>query len=649
MTGGLGATDIEPLMTIGGLFRRLILMIRDEYLTRLGETSDDFKLCNDGYHFTPSVAERCFDALVAEQPGITLQKGWRLAWTGGTSILDGGRWVVETATGAGPNDPGGVPERRVTAAVLERVDSSGRATGEQQRVAASVFVDATYEGDVALGAGATYRIGREGREEYGESHAGVIYQDFRSKLCYPSGEGGGVDGRSDPTGVADRRVQAYNYRLCLTREPKNRLPIARPARYDRARYATLVEDVRTGRIPVVRAPRGGPGLLNLVALPDGKTNVNNQHYCFVSTDWPEENYDYPEAGPERRLAIAEAHREYTEGLLWFAQHDPELPEAFRLEASEWGWAADEFADNNGFPYQLYVREAARIAGDYVFASRDAILAADGGRAPVHWDSVAAGGYQIDSHATRKREDVDLPPTKPGEIPDGRLVALEGFIGIRPGTVPYQLPYRIMLPLGIDALLVPGAVSATHLGFGTIRMEPTWMALGEAAGTAAAMAVRGNVRVRDVPRALLQQSLLDHGAVITYFGDVPPADFPGHEAYPEDLSAAAQFWGTRGFFATYEVKPNDPLSAGEAERWLWLVRREIDPWRTITLDRAALAADQPLTWGAFTQRLRAAVEDPSPLRRSLGAPPLPPQPADPSASVSRGDACRLLYQLYGELI
>jgi hypothetical protein len=636
MTSGLGRTDIGARATIGGFFRRLVCDLRAYYVATYGPQSPQVKDCGDGYQLEPSVAERHLERLLAEQPGVTVLRGWRLAWDGGVSLLEGGRWLVEVAPGAGPDTPSGVPERRVTAVVLECVDANGNGAttvGERVRLEADVFIDATYEGDVALGAGAPYRVGREGREEFGESHAGMLYQDFRSKLCYPGS-----------TGAADRRVQDYNYRLCLTRDPANRLPIPQPASYDRARYASMVEDVLAGRLPHFMGWHD-VGLLNQAPLPNGKTDCNNHHYAFLSSDWPEENFAYAEAGPARRREIAQAHRAYTEGLVWFAQHDPELPEWFRAEALEWGFAADEFQDNGGFPRQMYVREAARIVGDYVFSARDAQRDTGGGRTPVHWDSVACGGYGIDSHATRKRED----HLAEGEH-DGRRFALEGFFSI--ASAPYQLPYRIMLPLGVDGLLVPVAVSATHLGFGTLRMEPTWMALGEAAGTAAALALRSGVRVRDVPRGALQRTLLRHGQVIAFFQDVPPARFPGHEEQPPDLSAAIQFWAARGFFATYQAQPDAPLAAGEASRWVWLVERCYDPWRRSRADLDSFGNPEPITEADFLGLLASVLDDPSPLRRGLGAPGAPPQPSQPSqpdVALTRGDACRLLYQVYGQYV
>ena len=228
---------------------------------------------------------------------------------------------------------------------------------------ARVFVDATYEGDVALGAGAAYRIGREGREELGESHAGVVYQDFHDRRTYPGS-----------TGAADRRIQAYNYRLCLTDDPENRRDVERPADYDRSVYSPLVDDVRSGRMPGFWGPRGGTAVLNFVPMPNRKSDANNHHYCFTSSDWTEANFDYPEAGPERRLEIAASHRAYTEGLVWFCQNDEELPADFQRGGARVGAgggrvpgqrrvpAADVRARGLPDPGRLPVQRQRRAAG-----------------------------------------------------------------------------------------------------------------------------------------------------------------------------------------------------------------------------------------------------------------------------------------------
>ena len=215
MTSGLGATDIRPNESVGGIFRRFVGLVREHYASTYGEDSEQVRVCNDGYRFEPSVAERLLDKLVGEHERLEVWLGWRLAWKGGPSMPEGGRWLVHTEPGADVTRIDETPERRVTGVTLAAVDEQGRATGEQVRLEARVFVDATYEGDAALGAGAAYRVGREGRQELGESHAGVVYQDFHDRMTYPGS-----------TGAADRRIQAYNYRLCLTDDPANRRAVA---------------------------------------------------------------------------------------------------------------------------------------------------------------------------------------------------------------------------------------------------------------------------------------------------------------------------------------------------------------------------------------------------------------------------------------
>ena len=525
------------------------------------------------------MAERLLETLVGDQERLEVWRGWRLAWEGGASMPEGGRWLVDTEPGADVTRIDETPERRVTAVTLAAVDAQGRATGECMRLTARVFVDATYEGDVSLGAGAAYRIGREGREELGESHAGVVYQDFHDRMTYPGS-----------TGAADRRIQAYNYRLCLTDDPENRRDVERPAGYDRTSYVPLIDDVRSGRMPGLTGPRGGTAVLNVVPMPNRKSDTNNHHFCFTSSDWAEANYDYPEAGPERRLEIAAAHRAYTEGLVWFCQNDEELPVDFRDAAREWGLAADEFEDNGGFPRQMYVREGCRILGGYLFSASDALLDSSVGRSPTHWDSVASGGYQIDSHATRQREDLELGELGDGEVSDGRQVALEGFIGLAEETVPYQIPFRVMVPAGIDGLLVPVAVSASHLGYGTIRMEPVWMALGEAAGTAAALALDQGARVRDVPRGTLQRESAGAGVrSVAYFEDIAPAEFAGYDQQAPGpvgggavLGCAGILWAVRRAAGRSTDSRRERRSAGA-----WLTRRAVDPWRPLTGGRGAI--------------------------------------------------------------
>jgi hypothetical protein len=226
--------------------------------------------------------------------------------------------------------------------------------------------------------------------------AGRVYQAWRSKEL---GEGS--------TGEGDDTIQAYNFRLCLTANPENRVRIAKPENYDRAEYVSLIDDLRLDRMPGVHTDEfeweGIGRITNIVWLPNGKTDANNQHLAFLSTDLPEENYPWPTADWVWRDRFAARLRDYILGLFWFMQNDPEVPESFRANAGRYGLAADEYADNGHFPRQVYVREGRRIVGERCFLAHDALPTAPGGRPPVHPDSVTASHYAVDSHAIRKRE------------------------------------------------------------------------------------------------------------------------------------------------------------------------------------------------------------------------------------------------------
>jgi hypothetical protein len=234
-----------------------------------------------------------------------------------------------------------------------------------------------------------------------------------------------------------------------------------------------------------------------------------------------------------------------------------MPKDLQAECRQWGFSKDEFQDNGNFPRQLYVREARRIWGLYDFTAHDAMLAPGMLRTPIQYDSIACGGYAIDSHATRKRE--------PGHD------VLEGFYYFGGMTQPYQIPYRVMVPQQVDALLVPGAASGTHMGFGTLRMEPVWMAMGQAAGTAAHLARELFIEPRDVSTPRLQALLLENNQIITAFQDAQgPSDTLSKDAW-----RAMQFWGTRGFFDSYQAAPQDTLTRGVAAQWLMMAFRQGD--------------------------------------------------------------------------
>jgi hypothetical protein len=402
-------------------------------------------------------------------------------------------------------------------------------------VRAQVFIDATYEGDLAAMAGVPYRVGREPRSLHGEPYAGVIYWGYQDKVYYDD----------ESTGEGDDRIQAYNYRLCLTDRPDNRVPIEKPANYDPRDYRILRRQIWAGQVKSFHE------VVHVVRMPNGKSDTNNHTIPLLSTDLPEENYPYPEASWEWREKFAERLREYTLGLLYFCQNDPTLPESFRAEARRWGLAADEYTDNGNFPRQIYVREARRIVGEYDFRAQDCLLDPRLDRTPVQRTSIGCGSYEMDSHATRKYE--------PG------YPVLEGLLGVWQYSQPYQVPYGVIVPQKVEGLLVTGAISGTHMGFSTLRMEPCWMAMGQAGGTAAHLAIKSGVDVRRVDILRLQRQLLEDGAVLMFFEDVQ---------FTDPHAKAIQFFATHGgsMFPTYFSKQNVPATRAEAAQYLDLARR-----------------------------------------------------------------------------
>lgn len=544
---GLGATDIATRGATTGLFARFVELNRDYYTEHYGAGSPQVRDCSDGYHFEPKVAQESFARMLAEAgPGQITVRTMRQFDAESDNVIKRGE--------------------RIRA--IRIVD---RTTGREERYRGRVFIDATYEGDLGAAAGVPFRLGREGRADYGEPCAGKIYRWWKHG---PEGEGSTFEG--------DSTIQAYNYRLCLTDNPQNRRPIPRPATYNREEYLSLVADVLDGRNTDVRFrevtpeqmalnrrrieaggrteipgdPWGMAKITSMTRLPNAKMDANNQHLALLSTDLPEENYPWPTADWAWRDRFAERLRDYTLGLLWFAQHDEALPESFRRACLEWGLAADEYPDNEGFPRQVYVREGRRLEGLDFFTAHDALPVNKGGRPPLHRTSVTASHYALDSHAVRKRE--------PGRI------HLDGFFSSP--TAVYTVPYGVMVPRQVENLLFPVAVSGSHVGFSTLRMEPCWMALGEAAGEAAALAVENRLSVQKIPIDTLQRRLLDHGATLVFMRDLRPDD--------TDFRLVERL-ALEGYFPDWEARLDRPLDEQTARLWSSLSGREIEADTTLT--------------------------------------------------------------------
>jgi hypothetical protein len=379
----------------------------------------------------------------------------------------------------------------------------------EERIAARAFIDASYEGDLAAAAKVPYRIGRESTREYGERFAGVLFFD-QGKILPGS------------TGEADTHTQCYNFRLIMTDRPENRVPVEKPEGYRRSDYVSLLPHFRSGRIRQIFTEPAS-GILRVQKIPNGKADINDIKNAPIRLSLAGQNDAWPDGSPKERRRIYDHHKQYTLGLLWFLQNDSEIPEPIRAKAKEWGWARDEYADNGYFPPALYIREARRIVGEYIFTERDTQPAPNSVRAPLHSNAVAIGDYSLNSHGHQA----------PGPLyPD----LVEGDFAYP--TAPFQIPYGVIVPRGIDNLLVPVAVSASHVGFSALRLEPTWTAMGHAAGLAVHLALADDKPMRDVDVAAIQRVLHRQGQATTYTPDVPPSS---------PLFAAAQWAGLRGYF------------------------------------------------------------------------------------------------------
>ena len=564
---GLSHSDVITRAAIGGLYREFVANVYRYYVDKYGAGSENVKLSNDGYACEPGVAEKILEGMIAAEPRVRLFKGY---------ALDG---VSRTG-------------RRLVSMRARQLS-----TGKLENLCGRIFADASYEGDLAAAAGAAYRVGRESRAEFNELHAGVIYVNPRTHAIM-----------AGTTGAGDRRVQAYTFRLCLSVDPANSyIPKEPPPGYRRELYLSYLDDWRAGLMGDPKPDRPGAGTVlrafTLTPIPNRKYDANSWALA-LAYPFAEESNEYPEGSAEVRRKIVDRIRNITLGLLWFIQHDPDVPAEHREAANRFHLALDEFPDNDHFPWQLYVREARRIIGLYTLTENDVMPLSPEGRPTIHADAIAAGEYPIDSMPARKRQ--------PGDT-----VILEGYLGMmREITRPYQIPYGIIVPRDVEGLLVPVAASTTHLAFSSIRLEPTWMAIGQAAGIAAHLAIEADVPVSKVDVARMQRLLLQHGQVLTYFKDLDPED----PSFP-----AMQFLGTRGLFQDYNARPGDPLEYAQAVDWLKAVLPEVKlPPQTDRLLRRsamqALVAGPESDWA-----------DPRNTNRG------PDQP------VLRGEFCRSMYQ------
>ncbi|MCG8308645.1 MAG: FAD-dependent oxidoreductase [Cytophagales bacterium] len=480
-SGGLGFTDTGNKEVIGGLSREFYHRVwkyyqsedawkwqkKSEYGNKGQGTPAMDGVNRTMWIFEPHVAEKIFDDFIMEYQIKLFRDEW-LDRTGGIEIE--GKTIKSISTLSGKVFSG------------------------------KIFVDATYEGDLVAAANVNYHVGREANSVYEESwngiQVGILHHKHHMQTdidpyVVPGDPSSGVlpkisAGHPGEKGAGDHRVQAYCFRMCLSNNPENRVPFPKPANYDPYQYELLARIFASGWREVFH---------KFDPIPNLKTDTNN-HGPF-STDNIGMNYDYPEASYQRRKEIVEEHEDYQKGLMYFLANDEKVPLEIRKEMANWGLAADEFVDNGNWPHQIYVREARRMIGEFVMTEHEI----QGGK-PVH-RSIGMGSYTMDSHNVQRYIK-----------PDG-YVQNEGDIGVHPKK-PYKIELGTILPKREECinLLVPVAVSSSHIAFGSIRMEPVFMILGQSAGTVASMAIEKNIGIHEVDYSDLKEVLLKDGQVLS---------------------------------------------------------------------------------------------------------------------------------------
>lgn len=464
-SSGLGYTDTGNKSVIGGLSREFYQRIFDYYEQPeiwKWENKEEFGIKGQGnpridgknrtmWIFEPHVAENIFEDFI-EENDIAVHRNEFLDRENGTKIKDGKIISITTLSG--------------------------------KTYSGDIFIDTTYEGDLMAAAGVKYHVGREANTVYDEEWNGIQLgvkhhkHHFEGMNISPYIEAGKPESGVLPrisienpgkNGDGDNKLQAYCFRMCLTNVEDNKVPFKKPANYNHTEYELVARIYESGWNETFE---------KFDAIPNHKTDTNN-HGPF-STDNLGMNYDYPEASYERRNKIVKEHENYQKGLLYFIATDPRIPKDVQEEFNQWGLAKDEFKDNGHWPHQIYVREARRMIGQYVMTENEIL-----GRKTIT-EPIGMGSYTMDSHNVQRYI-----------TPDG-FVQNEGDVGIS-SKEPYKIALGAILPKKTECtnLIVPVAVSSSHIAFGSIRMEPVFMILGQSAGTIAAIAFGEKIAVQDI--------------------------------------------------------------------------------------------------------------------------------------------------------
>lgn len=551
VSNGLTHTDYHAYEGLTGTFLEFTKRVEAFYAEQYGKDSPQVKDTHRGTHAEPKVNRLVFERMIAEVPSIRVLT----------------RHVLRRDRTPGPSATAAASLRAIT--VL----------GPDQHpvtVTATVYIDASYEGDLMALAGELWRIGREGRAQYGESLA-------------PEN--------------ADGQLQAYNFRLTFTNVADNRVAIPEPAGYRREDFVGILPLLEQGAFKAVFTAKSGreTGIYKaqFPRLPNDKFDINDVSHSAARLSMPGANLAWPDGDAATRARIFADHVRYNLGLLHFLQNDASVPAHYRDEAAQYGLCRDEFTSNGHLPEQLYVREARRLVGRHVFIESDMEQAPGDQRCVLKTDSIAMGEYGPNCHGTGH---------------DGPLFGGRHTGEFYKVVMPYQIPYGVIVPLKTSNLLVPVAASSSHVGFCALRLEPIWMSLGQAAGHAAVMAVEGKNSVQQIDVAQLQHRLHADGSATIYTSDV----LPGHPDF-----AAVQWWGLSGglhglepraadekprrgkntggqYYETYPhhaVELDLPLDAVITERWTALATKAGVPMATLVGSS---------TRGEFIRRAFAAI-------------------------------------------
>ncbi len=531
-SGGLGKTDIGNKHAVTGISR--------EFYRRLGDHYGKL----EAWKFEPHVAEEVFQSFIDESDVVVLYD--------------------HRIKGAD------VRRKKIRAIHLEKSSNPE----EEKSFTGKYFIDGSYEGDLMAHAGVSYTVGRESNDKYGESYNGVqlmethqfpdsidpyiIPGDPSSGLCW-----GIQDRELQPGGTGDSLVQAYNYRLCLTQDTANMISLTMPPDYDPSTYELLK------RVIQQREEKGwiqdiGQLYLIISLMPNSKTDINNRGP--MSTDGIGMNWDYPEADYDTRDSIALAVENYIKGLLYFMANDTGVTQEIRDQMNSWGWAADEFVDNGYFPHQMYVREARRMIGEYVMTEHNCL-----GDSTVD-DGIGLAAYTMDSHNCQR-------------IVVNGMVKNEGDVQIG-DFPPYEISYRALVPKNEECknLSVPVCLSASHIAFGSIRMEPVFMVLGQVCGLASSMALDEKTGIQDVKVEKLMQRLETDPLLDGTKPDIVvdntnlkeitlEGDWTLKTIWMGQYKADHLIWMPGDEASTFTYKPDIPKGGGKYHAYLYIPRKK----------------------------------------------------------------------------